>query len=92
LRSDGSVLEQIVKDAFDSIGVWSPDGTRLAVIAGTDLLYFDGFSPSFSSRDIAVSEGKDNIRDKSRLLKKLLKERLISKEEFKARRTKLFSK
>jgi WD40 repeat protein len=92
LRSDGSVLEQIVSDAFDSIGVWSPDGTRLAVIAGTNLLYFNGFSPSFSGRDIAVSEGKDNIRDKLRLIKKLLKDGLISDEEFKARRTKLFSK
>lgn len=91
LRSDGSILEQLVFDAFDSIGVWSPDGTRLAVITGTDLLYFDGFSPSFSGVDRAASEGKGNIRDKLRLLKKLLKERLISNEEFKARRTKLFS-
>ena len=92
LRSDGSVLGQVVSDAFDSIGIWSPDGTRLAVITGTDLLYFDGFSPSFSGRDKDVSEGKENNRDKLRLLKKLLKDGLISNEEFKARRTKLFSK
>jgi hypothetical protein len=87
MRPDGSAVKKLVSNAFDSIGIWSPDGTRLAVITGTDLLYFDGFLPESGGME---SADRENIRERLRLLKKLFKEGLISDEEFKARRKKLF--
>ncbi len=89
MKSDGSVLEKIISDADESIGIWSPDGTRLVVLHNDELLYFDGFIPSFNI-DRPMDEQLRVIRDKIRFLKDLLREGLIPKDEFKIRRAGYF--
>ena len=87
-----SVQRQLLPDAFESIGVWSPDGRRLAVINEKGLLLFDGFSPSYVLPDKPPGEKMMQIRDKLRILKDLLKEGLISDKEFRDRKERYLKK
>lgn len=89
VRSDGAAARQLLTDAFESIGVWSPDGRRLAVINEKGLFLFDGFSPSYVLPDKPPGEKMMQIRDKLRILKDLLKEGLISDKEFRDRKAAL---
>ncbi len=92
MKSDGAVLEQIISDASESIGIWSPDGTRLVVLHEDELLYFEGFLPTYNNADRPMDERLRGIRDKIRFMKDLLKEGLIPMDEFKVRRSGYFKK
>jgi hypothetical protein len=91
VQSDGNALEQLLPEAHESAGIWSPDGTGLAILYGNNLLYFDGFLPTFHAGDRPMDERMIQTRNKLRLLKTLLKEKLISEEEFKMRRARLLA-
>jgi WD40 repeat protein len=45
VQSDGTAVEQLIPDARESMGIWSPDGTGLAILFKNSLFYLDGFSP-----------------------------------------------
>ncbi|MEN8265000.1 MAG: hypothetical protein ABFR82_16240 [Nitrospirota bacterium] len=92
MQSDGTIIKRLIPDAFYSIGVWSPDGKRLAVISEKGLYLFENFSPSFIFPDRPLDTALMQIREKIRILKDLLKEDLISDEEFRARKEGLLKK
>jgi WD40 repeat protein len=89
MQSDGTAIREVLQDAVDSLGVWSPDGTMLAVLSKGRLHIFDNFSPAFIMPDRPMDTDKLKLRDKYRLLKDLFKSGLISGSEFKVRKTKL---
>ncbi len=88
MQSDGTLIKRLIPDAF-SIGVWSPDGKRLAVISEKGLYLFENFSPSFIFPDRPVDAVLMQIRDRIRILKDLFKEDLISEKEFRDRKAAL---
>jgi hypothetical protein len=91
MQSDGTLIKRLINDAF-SIGVWSPDGKRLAVISEKGLYLFENFSPSFIFPDRPVDAVLMQIRDKLRILKDLLKEGLISGKEFRDKKQRYLKK
>ena len=86
LRSDGQQKETLFPGAYDSLGVWSPDGTKIAILNGQDLHLLTGYIPSLIPPD-KVFPG-DLVR-KLFLLKELLSEGLITTQEFENRRDNL---
>jgi WD40 repeat protein len=92
IRSDGEVVGELLSDAFNSIGLWSPDGEKLAVMTESKTFIFDSIHPSFHAPDSPLDNELLTVRDKLRLLKDLLKDGLILNSEFHARRAKLFEK
>jgi hypothetical protein len=90
MQSDGTAIREVLPDAVDSLGVWSPDGTKLAVLSKGRLHIIDHFSPMFIVPDSPMDTDKLKLRDKFRLLKDLFKSRLISDSEFNFLKTKLF--
>ncbi len=91
VESDGSILEQLIPDARESLGIWSPDGTGLIIVYESDLFYLNGFVPEFHEEDRPMDEELMNAGDKIRLLKNLLNEDLMTVKEFKVRRTRLLA-
>lgn len=83
IRSDGSSAEQLLSNASASIGVWSPDGTRLVVAAGGELLLFRNFTPSFSGSDRPLDRA---LAEKLTLLRNLFAEELITRREYDERK------
>ncbi len=92
MQSDGTIIKRLIPDAFNSMGVWSPDGKGLAVISEKGIYLFENFSPSFIFPDRPVDAELMQVRDRIRILKDLLKEGLISEKEFMARKEGLFKK
>jgi hypothetical protein len=90
--SDGTAIRELLPGALVSLGVWSPDGEKIAVITDSNLLIFDSIVPSFDEPDLAVDPGFLDVREKLRLLKNLLKEELISQPEFDTRKKTLLDK
>lgn len=68
-----------------SIARWSPDGTRLALITGGELLLFrDIASPVTRSSPLDIG-----LKRKLHILRELLRDDLITREEYRARRSRL---
>ena len=83
IRTDQAEAEPLLLNASRSIGVWSPDGTRLAVAAGGELLLFRNFTPSFSGSDRPLDRA---LAEKLALLRNLFAEELISRQEYDERK------
>ena len=92
IRSDGEAMGKLVRDAANSIGLWSPDGEKLAVMTESKTFIFDSIHPSFHAPDRPLDDELMNVRDKLRLLKGLFTDGLILNSEFDVRRAKLFEK
>lgn len=45
LDGEGAPIRQLLADARDAVGIWSPAGDRLAVVAGGELFVFGGLAP-----------------------------------------------
>jgi len=84
--SDGSGVEELLEQAVRSIGIWSPDGTRLAVLHDGDLILFSGFSPSFRSPDGPLDT---MLAGRLGLLRELLRADLITLDDYRQRRRRL---
>jgi WD40 repeat protein len=92
IRSDGKAVRELLSDAVNSIGLWSPDGEKLAVMTESKTFIFDSIHPSFHAPDRPLDNELLKVRDKLRMLKELLKDGLILKSEFHERSEKLFEK
>jgi len=86
LRSDGGKKQAIFPGAQTSIGVWSPDGRKIAILNGQDLHLLTGHTPSLIPPDRVFP---DDLVRKIFLLKELLSEGLITAQEFETRRDNL---
>ncbi len=89
IRTDGSAAESLLTDAARSFGEWSPDGSRLAIAAGGELLLFSNFVPVFSGPDRPPDR---RLAADLALLRSLLEEKLITPAEYDNRRTRLLQK
>ncbi|MBI5638873.1 MAG: PD40 domain-containing protein [Nitrospirae bacterium] len=89
LDSDGRNREELIQGAFDSVGHWSPDGTRLAVISKEGLRVLEGFSPGFIAPDKPFDE---DLAKKILTLKGLLRDGLLTEEEYTIRYKKILGK
>ena len=87
--SDGSAIRELLPGAVMSLGVWSPDGVKIAVITESSMRIIDSSAPSYTEPDRAVDSMFIQVRDKLRMLKLLLKEELISRPDFDTRKAKL---
>ncbi len=87
--SSGTNSEQLIADKTPSIGVWSPDGTMLAVAAEDDLLLFRDIRSSFTPPDQAADTA---LSQKLSLLRDLLLDGSISRDEYGERRARLWEK
>jgi WD40 repeat protein len=88
IDSDGKNRVKLLSGAGGSLAAWSPDGTMVAVASGKELYLFENFMPHFITPDKPFDE------DRSRrilLLKKLLREGLLTKDEYRLRYQRLFS-
>jgi hypothetical protein len=86
LRSDGQQKEAIFPGAQGSFGVWSPDGTKIAILNNEELHLLSGYRPSAVPPDKIYSAA--TVR-KLYLLKELLSEGLITAQEYEQRHDKL---
>ncbi|MHB8845153.1 MAG: hypothetical protein ACYC7L_10455 [Nitrospirota bacterium] len=77
----------LLTNGVGSLARWSPDGTRLALAAGGELLLF---------RDIAAPVTRSSpldrvLKEKLHILQELLLDDLITREEYRERRSRLLS-
>ncbi len=86
IDSDGKNKEMLLTDAAGSIAQWSPDGTMLAVVSGGDLLLFQNIIASYSRPDGPPDR---TLLKKLSMLKGLLAEGILSREEYGQRRKSL---
>ncbi|UCH80399.1 MAG: hypothetical protein JSW20_11740 [Nitrospiraceae bacterium] len=91
VNSDGQVLDQMLPDAFHSIGTWSPDGGKLAIVTADNMMYVKHVSPSFIPPDRAFDSFHTLARDKLRILKDLYINGLITINEFNERKLQVLS-
>ncbi len=89
VNSDGQALTQMLADAFHSIGNWSPDGKKLAIITKDNLLHIKNTSPFFIPPDRPFDSSLSRARDKFRILKDLYKNGLLMLNEFNERKIKI---
>jgi len=89
INSDGAALKQLLPDASDSIGTWSPDGRKLAIINDAKIMHVKYFIPSFIVPDRPLSSFLPLIHDKLRILKELYVNRLITFDEFNEKKLKI---
>ncbi|MBI5100484.1 MAG: PD40 domain-containing protein [Nitrospirae bacterium] len=80
--------EMLVPDGASSIGIWSPDGTGLALISSDGLRILRNFRPSFVPPDGRVDK---TLKAKLLLLKEIYAEGLITGSEYEKRYKKLMS-
>lgn len=92
VNSDGHASKQLLPDAFNSIGIWSPDGRKLAVITGDNIMQVKYFTPTFIAPDRPVNSFFPLVRDKLRILKDLYMNSLITIDEFNEKQTKILKK
>jgi hypothetical protein len=77
----------LVENSSRSFSRWSPDGTRLALVAGGELLLFRNFErPSLPDASL-----DRELKKKFAMLQELLRDDLISREEYRERRSRLLS-
>lgn len=76
--ADGHDPRTLVVRAPESVGTWSPDGSRLAVAARRGLYLFGGFP--------AATPGEAPVEAKLDLLGDLLLDRLVDEADYRARR------
>ena len=88
MDSDGKNKEELLPDSAKSISKWSPDGTKIAVISGGNVWLFKGFAPRFISPDKPLDEA---LSQKIVILKELMKEGLLTENEFQERYDRLIS-
>jgi len=88
--SDGGAVAELLPGAVESIGVWSPDGEKIAVMSESRTLIFDSIHPSFLDPDRPLGNELLQMQEKLRLLKELLTSGLITRSEYDDRRAKLF--
>jgi WD40 repeat protein len=89
VHSDGQALTQILADAFHSLGFWSPDGKKLAIITKDDMMHIKNISPFFIPPDRPFDSSLSRARDKFRILKDLYKNGLLMLNEFNERKIKI---
>jgi dipeptidyl aminopeptidase/acylaminoacyl peptidase len=86
---DAKNSEPLLTQGAWSIAQWSPDGTKLAVIADGELWLFSGFLPSSSRTEESIDK---TLAKKMSLLQHLFREGLMTPEEYKERRNGLMKK
>ncbi len=91
INSDGHALTQLLPDAFNSIGIWSPDGKSLAIITDENVLYLKKIISSSISADRPMDSSVLKVREKLRILKELYRDGLISLDEFYEKKLKIFN-
>lgn len=84
--SQGDKKNDLISGGADSIAQWSPEGTALAVAANGTLRLFQGFRPVFMEPDKPADK---TLPGKINLLRELLRDRLITREEYLERAAKL---
>lgn len=77
----------LLTNSIGSLARWSPDGTRLSVVTGGKLLLFRGFRPT-APPAVQLDRG---LKKRLTMLQELLQDDLITREEYRARRTRLLS-
>jgi len=77
----------LLTNSTRSFARWSPDGTRLAVVSGGKLLLFRDFRPAAPT----AAQLDRGLKKRLALLQELLQDDLITREEYRARRTRLLS-
>ncbi len=89
IDSDGKNKEALLTNAAGSNSQWSPDGTKLAVATGDELLLFRNIRTSY----IAPDKPLDSVLfQKLLLLKNLLSDGVISREEYNERHRNIITK
>jgi len=88
INSDGPALKQLLPDASNSIGIWSPDGRKLAVISDDNIMHLKYFTPTFIAPDRPISSFLPMVHDKLRILKDLYLNRLITIDEYNEKKSK----
>lgn len=88
LTAEGEMVERLTEDGGNSLGVWSPDGRKIAVLSGGTVSIF---TPSFSAGNPESPKPPSSAQDEEalgryRLLKDLYADKLITREEFQTRR------
>jgi hypothetical protein len=86
ISPDGNSREIILTHGIGSISAWSPDGTKLAVATGSGLWLFLDIVPSSYQRASPLDR---NLRKKMVLLQNLLREGLITRQDYKERKASL---
>jgi Tol biopolymer transport system component len=77
----------LVENSSRSFSRWSPDGTRLALVAGGELLLFRNFErPSLPDASL-----DRELKKKLAMLQELLRDNLTSRDEYRERRSRLLS-
>ena len=89
INSDGSALKQLLSDASNSIGIWSPDGRKLAVISDDNIMHIKYFTPTFIAPDRPLSSFLPMVHDKLRILKDLYLNKLITFDEFNEKKSRI---
>jgi WD40 repeat protein len=77
----------LVENGIRSFSRWSPDGTRLALVEDGELMLFRKFERA-SLPDASLDRDR---KGKLAMLQELLKENLITREEYRERRSRLLS-
>ncbi len=83
ISSDGKNRVTLLTHGAGSISAWSPDGTKLAVATGPDLWLFSDISPSSGQKASPLAR---DLRKKILLLQNLLREGLITPQDYKERK------
>lgn len=83
LSSSGGSAVPLILNAPASLGIWSPDGTQLAVAAHGQLLLFKHFSPFFSGSDQPLDPV---MAERVRQLGRLVRDGLLPEKEYSERR------
>lgn len=86
VSSNGKTEAALLPDSPQSLGLWSGDGTRLAVAADGDLWLFDAFTPVYLPPDRPLDEA---LKNKLSLLKSLHSDGLVTLQDYQARRARL---
>ena len=87
--SAGTNKKQLLEAAQRSIGTWSPDGTMLIVAGDSELLLFTGIPTTFIPPDTPANKASV---ERFSLLRSLVLDGSISREEYRERRNRLLEK
>lgn len=82
IRSDGQQVDILGPEGQDSIGFWSPDGTKIAIATKSGLYIAGNYRPMLVHPDKVYTKEKTA---RLRLLKELLAEGLIPEQEYSER-------
>ena len=82
LSADGKKKEELISQGRESVALWSPDGTKMALLFSDELWLLDNFRPSLIPPDRTFPE---DLFKKVLLLKELLREGLLTETEYEHR-------